>query len=66
MKSPPLPEPHYSVRVLAECWNLDPSTVLHWFQDRPGVLRVGDAKSKRMEIRIPRSIAEQVYTERTK
>ena len=66
----PLPEAHYSPRTLAECWNLNQSTVVRWFQDLPGVLKLAEesrnGKRTRCEIRIPASIAEKVYREKTK
>lgn len=68
----PLPEPHYTARTLAECWCLDVSTVIDWFSDVPGVLKLqpkqsnNSSKRTRCEIRIPKSVAERVYQERTK
>lgn len=71
MSAGPLPEPHYTARTLAECWCLDVSTILDWFADVPGVLKLQPKKPRngartRCEIRIPRSVAERVYLERTK
>jgi hypothetical protein len=60
---------HYSPRFYAELWGVSESTVLRWFQDRPGVLKCGEPKRggrrTRVEIRIPYSLAMKVYQERT-
>jgi hypothetical protein len=61
-------EQHFSTRTLAEIWNVSDDTVRRWFEDVPGVLKIcqhGRA-SQRTELRIPRTIAEQVYKERTR
>lgn len=69
------PEPvridqHYSPKFYAELWGISESTVLRWFQDRPGVLKCGEPRRNgrrtRVEIRIPYSLAMHVYQERTK
>lgn len=62
-------EPHYSIGFYAELWGLSEDTVRRWFQDEPGVLRVGEVKRgkrARIELRIPWSVANRVYRERTK
>jgi hypothetical protein len=71
MKAQPVPiDPHYSPRVFAELWGVSESTVLRWFQDLPGVLKIGkeskNGKRTRCEIRIPYSLANRVYSERCK
>jgi len=71
MTSHPLPEPHYTARTLAESWCLDVSTILDWFSEIPGVLKLQPKKPRngartRCEIRIPHSVAVRVYRERTK
>lgn len=62
-------DPHYSPQFYAELWGLSPSTVLRWFQDRDGVLKLRgqsrNGKRARSELRIPFSLAMQVYRERT-
>jgi len=69
---PPEPitiDPHFTPQFYSELWRLSPSTVLRWFQDRPGVLRVNEpsrnGKRPRIELRIPFSLAMQVYREHT-
>jgi hypothetical protein len=68
----PMPDgidPHYSPQFYAELWGISVSTVLRWFQDRPGVLKLNEpsknGKRSRIELRIPRSLAMRVYGERT-
>ena len=61
---------HFSPNFYAELWRLSPDTVVRWFQDLPGVLKLskpaGKGKRVRVELRIPHSLAMQVYRERTK
>jgi hypothetical protein len=62
-------DPHYSPQFFAELWGTSVSTVLRWFQDRDGVLKLNkparNGKRTRIELRIPFSVAMQVYRERT-
>lgn len=48
---------HYSPQFYAELWSVSPSTVIRWFQDREGVLKltkpVKQGKRSRVELRIP-------------
>jgi hypothetical protein len=69
----PLPvpvDPHYSPQFFAELWGLSPSTVIRWFQDMDGVLKVSKpakhGKRTRVELRIPFSVAMRIYRERTR
>jgi hypothetical protein len=61
---------HYSTNFYAELWGLSSDTIVRWFQDLPGVLKVskpvGKGKRVRVELRIPLSLAMQVYRERSK
>ena len=64
-------EPHYTPQQLAEIWQLDVSTVRKLFLDQPGVLKVGkagrrDGKRDYVTLRVPESVAQRVYRERTK
>ena len=63
-------DPHYSPQFYAELWGTSPSTVLRWFQDLDGVLKLQvpskNGKRSRVELRIPFSLAMRVYRERTK
>jgi hypothetical protein len=62
-------DPHYSPRFLAELWGIHESTVVRWFQDLPGVLKLSspskNGKRVRVELRIPWSLAMRVYREKT-
>jgi hypothetical protein len=62
-------DPHYSPRFYAELWGASPSTIIRWFEDLPGVLRLSkpakNGKRTRVELRIPFSLAMEVYRERT-
>ena len=67
----PIPiDPHYSPQFLAELWGMSASTVVRWFQDLDGVLKLSKApksgRSTRVELRIPFSLAMRVYRERTR
>jgi hypothetical protein len=61
---------HYTPGFYAELWGLSAVTVVRWFQDTPGVLKLSTAsrkgKRQRVELRIPFSLAMQVYQERTR
>jgi len=70
---PPEPitiDPHYSPQFYAELWGTSRSTVVRWFQDLEGVLKLSqpawNGKRTRIELRIPFSLAMQVYREHTK
>lgn len=68
------PEPvtidqHYSPQFYAELWGLSPSTVVRWFQDMEGVLKLSkpakNGKRARVELRIPYPLAMREYRRRT-
>ena len=63
-------DPHFSPAFYAELWGVSVSTVTRWFQDKPGVLKLqtssGTGRRRRVELRIPYSVAMHVYAERTK
>ena len=74
MNSAPSPEPitidtHFSPQFYAELWGVSVSTMVRWFQDLDGVLKVSkpskNGKRGRIELRIPFSLAMRVYRERT-
>ncbi|MBZ5635989.1 MAG: hypothetical protein LAO55_22905 [Acidobacteriia bacterium] len=62
-------DPHYSPQFYAELWGTSPSTVVRWFQDLEGVLKLNrparNGKRSRVELRIPFSLAMKVYREHT-
>jgi hypothetical protein len=63
-------DPHFSVQFYAELWGMSPSTVVRWFQDLEGVLKLSKAarngKRIRVELRIPFSLAMREYNKRTR
>jgi hypothetical protein len=64
-------ERHFTPRDLAEIWKLDETTIRRIFQDLPGVMKIGkvnrrDGKRDYVTLRIPESVAEQVYRERSR
>ncbi|MBE0657838.1 MAG: hypothetical protein IH602_09110 [Bryobacteraceae bacterium] len=62
----PMPDPHYRTTTYADWWGVSDSTIQDWFKDVDGVLRIGRRGAKRIEIRIPWSVAMKVYQDRTK
>jgi hypothetical protein len=67
---PVIIDQHYSAQFYAELWGMSPSTVVRWFQDMEGVLKLSEpsknGKRSRIELRIPLSLAMRVYRERTR
>ena len=61
-------ERHFSSSTLAELWSVSPDTIYRWFEDLPGVLKIGDeggrGKRRYITLKIPESIANSVYAER--
>jgi hypothetical protein len=67
----PIPvDKHFSAQFYAELWGISRDTVVRWFQDLPGVLKLSNSnqkgRRKRVELRIPFWLAMQVYQERTR
>ena len=66
----PIPvEKHFSPNFYAELWSVSTDTVIRWFQDMPGVLKMGNPSSRRRtrcELRIPYHLAMKEYAERSK
>ena len=62
-------DPHYSPQFYAELCGLSASTILRWFQDMDGVLKVNgpakNGKRTRIELRIPYSVWMAEYRRRT-
>ena len=60
---------HFSAQFYAELWGMSPSTVIRWFQDMEGVLKLNkpatQGKRTRVELRIPFSLAMRKYREHT-
>jgi hypothetical protein len=63
-------DPHYSSQFYAELFGVSVDTIVRWYQDEPGVLKLSkparNGARTRVELRIPLSIAMRVYAERTK
>jgi hypothetical protein len=61
---------HFSPNFYSELWGISTDTVVRWFQDEPGVLKLSSTtakgRRKRVELRIPLSLAMSVYSERTR
>jgi hypothetical protein len=66
---PVVVDPHYTPQFYAELWGLSPSTVIRWFQDMDGVLKLNqpakNGRRTRVELRIPFSLAMREYLRRT-
>jgi hypothetical protein len=66
---PVVVDPHYSPQFFAELWGMSPSTVIRWFQDMEGVLKMSrptkNGRRIRVELRIPFSLAMREYRRRT-
>ncbi len=66
---PIMVDQRFSPQFYAELWRTSPSTVVRWFQDMDGVLKLNEpAKSgrrTRVELRIPYSLAMREYRRRT-
>lgn len=57
---------HYSVKELADAWNLSPDTIRRLFADEPGVLVIENpdrrhGRRRYASLRIPESVARRVY-----
>jgi hypothetical protein len=60
---------HYSPQFYAELWGVSRDTIVRWFQDLPGVLKLSEPEKRgktRVELGIPYRLACKVYEERTK
>lgn len=61
---------HFSPNFYAELVGVDVSTIVRWFRDEPGVLKLGEENPKsgkrvKVELRIPFSVFMIVYNRRT-
>lgn len=69
-KSVAIFERDFSPGSLAELWGLSADTIVRWFEDQPGVLKLGSdgsrGKKRKITLRIPESVAERVYSERSR
>jgi hypothetical protein len=61
----PMPiDPHHSPQFYAELWGISVSTVIRWFQDLDGVLKLSIPSKNGRRTRI--SLAMRVYREKTR
>ena len=58
-------EPHYPPIYWAQKWGLSTKIVQRWFRNEPGVLKCRGLSGKRTQLRIPPSVAERVYQEKS-
>ena len=59
----------YTPQEIAEAWQLDASTVRRIFQDMPGVFKLesgGRKKRAYVTLRIPLTVVERVFQERSR
>jgi hypothetical protein len=60
-------EPHYSVKQVAEAWNINKQTVRRLFDGMPGVLRISQPvllqrkRKPRVTLRVPASLVDRAY-----
>lgn len=69
MIKPDPSDPHYSSGWYAEWWGVSRDTVVRWFADHPGVVKMQQPSARgrrRVELRIPYSVAMEVYSEKSK
>jgi hypothetical protein len=69
---PSFSERHYTIVELCKMWHLARATVRRWFDDEPGVVRIGVRRLQRggkrarpVTLRIPESVALRVYRRHT-
>ena len=60
-----LSQEHFAPMYFARKWGISTKTVIRWFQNEPGVLKIRGMSGKRTELRIPLGIAERIYRERS-
>jgi hypothetical protein len=66
----PVTERHYTIREIADMWNISYQTARRMFQDQPGVLafsmrRMCGQGRPHVSLRVPASVLERFYKERT-
>jgi hypothetical protein len=57
-------QPHFTCAQLAKQWGLSINTIARIFRSEPGVLLLGNPRSKkrtRISMRIPATVAERVH-----
>jgi hypothetical protein len=62
-------ETHFTIKQLSQMWALSYGSILRMFQDEPGVLKLGSRSTRRrtrISLRIPESVARDVYARRSR
>jgi hypothetical protein len=65
----PALQQHYTCAELSKLWGISQSTLLRIFKSEPGVLRIGNLKSRKrtkISIRIPLEVVERVWQQLTR
>ena len=65
VRSQQILEPHHPPLFYAQKWGVSSRTVNRWFRNLPGVLKIRSTAGRRVELRIPLHVAEQIYQEKT-
>jgi hypothetical protein len=71
IRNPSVLERHLTPAEIAHAWQIDETTVRRIFIDEPGVLKLGRPvagrdKQSYVTLRIPESVAQRIYDERSK
>lgn len=64
-RQPVMFERHFSASELADYWHVGRTTIRRWFDGEPGVLRIQQSRRSKVTMRIPQTVAERVYKQRT-
>ena len=64
---PPCEGRHYSVRQIAQLWELSDDMVRKIFEREPGVIAIGEARSngrkrRYVTLRVPKAVLERVHS----
>jgi hypothetical protein len=62
----PYVQRHFDIAEIAQRWNLSPDTIRRLFENEPGVLILGETRSRRgkrryLTLRIPESVLARVH-----
>ena len=62
----PALERHYTVAEIAKLWHFSAPTVIRYFEDEPGVVKIENTPSRHLRsyrsLRIPESVVIRVHT----
>jgi AraC-like DNA-binding protein len=68
MAEGPAFQEHFTLAQLAKKWHLSESTLLRLFKEEPGVLRIGNLRTRKrtkISLRIPAEVANRVHQKLT-